>query len=109
MIKTFCAAFKKALKESYDKMFRRSTQRLYDEIVELEQVIDKYKEELEELKKPDIHIDLVDDSEHNATPKSVRINYFVWEDWQKFCEQNDDYSKKQLLSMALKEFMDKHN
>lgn len=96
------------LKELFSKIKRRVAKALYLQIEELEQEVDRVKAELDELQKPDIHIDLQDDSELNSTPKSVRINVFVWEDWQKFCEENEEYSKKQLVSMALKEFMEKH-
>ena len=96
------------LKELFSKIKRRVAKALYLQIEELEQEVDRIKAELDELQKPDIHIDLQDDSELNSTPKSVRINVFVWEDWQKFCEENEEYSKKQLVSMALKEFMEKH-
>ncbi len=104
MIKELKALFQ----EMIDRMFRRSSQRLYDQILELEQQLDEFKKEVDELRKPDIEINLIDDSEINSSPKSVRINAFVWEDWQQFCEHNNDYSKKQLISMALKEFMEKH-
>ena len=95
-------------KKIINRLFRKSSQRLYDQILELEQQIEIFKAELDELRKPDILIDLKDDSEMNSSPKSVRVNCFVWEDWQRFCEFNDRYSKKQLISMALKEFMEKH-
>ena len=96
------------LRELFNKIKRRIAKALYLQIEELEEEVDKVKAELEELQRPDIHIDLKDDSELNSTPKSIRINVFVWEDWQKFCEDNEEYSKKQLVSMALKEFMEKH-
>ena len=91
-----------------NRFHRKATQALYDQITELEQELKEFKDELAELKKPEIHIDLIDDSEMSTTPKSVRVNFFVWEEWQKFCLENEDYSKKQLVSMALKEFMNKH-
>ncbi len=96
------------MKKFLRKIFYKATQELYEQITLLEKQLDKLKEELEELKKPDIVVDLIDDSDISSTPKSVRINYYVWEDWQQFCEYNEDYSKKQLVSMALKEFMEKH-
>ena len=95
-------------KELLNKIRRQLAKALYIQIEELEEEVAKVKTELEELKRPDIQIDLQDDSEFSATPKSIRINTFVWEDWQKFCEANEEYSKKQLVSMALKEFMEKH-
>jgi hypothetical protein len=96
--------FKKLL----EKLYRKATKELYQQIYELEMQLNKFKQQLEELQKPDIEIDLVDDSEIGSTPKSVRVNYYVWEDWQQFCECHEDFSKKQLVSMALKEFMKKH-
>lgn len=55
-----------------------------------------------------ITIDLVDDKHLNPKPKSIRINEFVYRDWQKFCD-NQHYSKMDLISMALKEYMEKYN
>ena len=52
-----------------------------------------------------IVVDLVDDKHLNPKPKSLRINEFVWEDWQKFCEENKYYSKQDLVSMALKTYI----
>lgn len=95
-------------KELFNKIKRHIAKALYLQIEELEKEVDRVKAELDELQKPDIHIDLKDDSELNSTPKSIRINVFVWEDWQQFCEDNEEHSKKQLVSMALKEFMEKH-
>lgn len=95
-------------KELFNKIKRYIAKALYLQIEELEEEVDKVKAELEELQRPDIRIDLKDDSEYGNTPKSIRINAFVWEDWKNFCEENPEYSKKQLVSMALKEFMKKH-
>ena len=55
-----------------------------------------------------ITIDLVDDKHLNPKPKSIRINEFVYRDWQKFCDKQH-YSKMDLISMALKEYMEKYN
>ncbi|CEN23996.1 hypothetical protein [Paraclostridium sordellii] len=54
-----------------------------------------------------ISINLIDDKHLNPKPKSIRINEFVYQDWQKFCE-NKHYSKQDLISMALKEYMEKY-
>lgn len=54
-----------------------------------------------------IVINLVDDKHLNPKPKSIRINEFVYQDWQKFC-QAKHYSKQDLISMALKEYMEKY-
>lgn len=55
-----------------------------------------------------ITIDLVDDKHLNPKPKSIRINEFVYRDWQKFCDKQH-YSKMDLISMALKEYIEKYN
>lgn len=54
-----------------------------------------------------ITIDLVDDKHLNPKPKSIRINEFVYRDWQKFCDKQH-FSKMDLISMALKEYMEKY-
>ena len=89
----------------YDKL----TKALQEHIALLEVQVESLKEEIEKLEDSVIVIDLMDDTDLNASPKSIRINFFVWDEWQDFCDKNDQYSKKQLVSMALKEYMDKHN
>ena len=89
----------------YDKL----TKALQEHIALLEVQVESLKEEIEKLEDSVIVIDLMDDTDLNASPKSIRINFFVWDEWQEFCDKNDQYSKKQLVSMALKEYMDKHN
>lgn len=54
-----------------------------------------------------IIIDLVDDKHLNPKPKSIRINEFVYRDWQQFCDKQH-FSKMDLISMALKEYMEKY-
>ena len=55
-----------------------------------------------------IVIDLIDDKhKDNGKPKSVRVNYFIWEEWKEFTSKNS-FSSKDLISMALKEYMDKY-
>lgn len=89
----------------YDKL----TKALQEHIVLLETQVEGLKEEIKKLEDSVIVIDLMDDTDLNASPKSIRINFFVWDEWQEFCDKNDQYSKKQLVSMALKEYMEKHN
>lgn len=89
----------------YDKL----TKALQEHIALLEVQVESLKEEIEKLEDSVIVIDLMDDTDLNASPKSIRINFFVWDEWQDFCDKNDQYSKKQLVSMALKEYMEKHN
>ena len=54
-----------------------------------------------------ITIDLIDDKHLKPKPKSIRINEFVYQEWQEFCDKQH-YSKMDLISMALKEYMDKY-
>lgn len=54
-----------------------------------------------------IVINLVDDKHLNPKPKSIRINEFIYQDWQAFCDTKH-YSKQDLISMALKEYMEKY-
>ena len=55
-----------------------------------------------------ITIDLIDDKHLKPKPKSIRINEFVYQEWQEFCDKQH-YSKMDLISMALKEYMEKYN
>lgn len=55
-----------------------------------------------------IVINLIDDKHmKNDNPKSVRVNYFVWDEWKEFTDKSN-FSSKDLISMALKEYMNKH-
>ena len=54
-----------------------------------------------------ITINLVDDKHLKPKPKSIRINEFVYQEWQEFCDKQH-YSKMDLISMALKEYMEKY-
>lgn len=55
-----------------------------------------------------IIIDLIDDRHLKPTAKGIRINEFVYRDWQKFCDKQP-YTKMDLISMALKEYMEKYD
>lgn len=54
-----------------------------------------------------IIIDLIDDKHLNPKAKAFRVNMFVYKEWQEFCEKQR-YSKQDLLSMAMKEYMEKY-
>lgn len=55
-----------------------------------------------------IVIDLIDDKNmKNDNPKSVRVNYFIWNEWKEFTDKSS-FSSKDLISMALKEYMNKY-
>jgi hypothetical protein len=76
----------------------------------LQEFIEKYKattKSTTETTTNYISINLIDDKHLNPKPKSIRINEFVYQDWQQFCE-NKHYSKQDLISMALKEYMEKY-
>lgn len=77
----------------------------------LKEFIEKYKSTTHsntESNKSSIVINLVDDKHLTPKPKSIRINEFVYQDWQQFCNKNKFYSKQDLVSMALKEYMERH-
>lgn len=77
----------------------------------LKEIIEKYKSTTEATTTTttnNIIINLVDDKHLSPKPKSIRINEFVYKDWQKFCDENKIYSKQELISMALKEYMEKY-
>lgn len=40
--------------------------------------------------------------------KTFRINKVIFEQFEKFCEKHKEYTVKDLVSMALKEYMDNH-
>lgn len=75
----------------------------------LKEMIEKYKiTRAATTTTTNIVIDLINDKHLNPKPHSLRINEFVWDDWQKFCDKNKYYSKQDLLSMALKEYIEKY-
>lgn len=96
------------MKEFFNYVFGRTARLLRKQIAALEKELAEFKEKLEELENKAIVVALQDDSDMNVGPKSVRVNFYVWEDWKQFCEDHEEYSKKQLISLALKEFMEKH-
>ena len=54
-----------------------------------------------------IIVDLIDDKHLKPQAKAFRVNMFVYREWQEFCE-NQRFSKQDLLSMAMKEYMEKY-
>lgn len=55
-----------------------------------------------------IVIELPNEEGKKDTRATVRINKVIWERFNKFCDDNKAFSKKELLSQALKEFMEKY-
>ena len=81
---------------------------LTDNIELLKQLLESYKRNTEANNSKDIIINLDNDKHLDPKPKSIRINEFVWRDWQEFTKDLT-FSKTDLISMALKEYMEKHS
>lgn len=96
------------MRKFFQFLYNKFTKALQEHIALLELQIEQLKKDIEQLEDSAIIIELLDDTDLNGSPKSIRINFFVWDDWQDFCNKHDKYSKKQLVSMALKEYMEKH-
>ena len=74
----------------------------------LKEIIEKYKI-TKTTTSTGIVIDLISDKHLNPKPHSLRINEFIWQEWQEFCDKNKHYSKQYLLSMALKLYMERYS
>ena len=79
---------------------------LTDNIDLIKQLLENYKRNTDTNNK-NIVINLVSDKHLNPKPKSIRINEFVWRDWQEFTKDLT-FSKSDLISQALKEFIENH-
>lgn len=55
-----------------------------------------------------IIIELPNEEGKKDTRATIRINKVIWERFSKFCDNNKAFSKKELLSQALKEFMERY-
>ncbi|MCR8747263.1 hypothetical protein [Romboutsia lituseburensis] len=53
-----------------------------------------------------IKIDLPDSE---TTRTTIRINKIIWEDFDKFCIENKEFNKQDLMAQALKDFMKNNN
>jgi hypothetical protein len=78
----------------------------------LEMVVEKFKANTtsntnSNTDKKHITIDLIDDKHLKPQAKAFRVNMFVYEQWQKFCD-TQRHSKQDLLSMAMKEYIEKY-
>ena len=71
------------------------------------QLLESYKRNTEANNSSSIIINLDNDKHLDPKPKSIRINEFVWREWQEFTK-NLTFNKSDLISMALKEYMEKH-
>lgn len=63
---------------------------------------DKGMTEVIEVINEGIKIDLPDSE---TTRTTIRINKVIWEDFDKFCNENKEFNKQDLMAQALKEFM----
>lgn len=79
---------------------------LTDNIDILKQLLESYKKNTESNNR-DIIINLINDKHLDPKPKSIRINEFVWRDWQEYTKDLT-FSKSDLISQALVEFMKNH-
>lgn len=80
---------------------------LTDNIDILKQLLENYKRNTPHDDKG-IYINLVSDKHLDPKPKSIRINEFVWRDWQEFTKDLT-FSKSDLISQALLEFIKNHS
>lgn len=72
----------------------------------LMEMIDKYKKN-NEIPKSDIVVQLPHESDKNYKA-SIRIHKEVFEEFKEFCSKNKEFSQKELISMALVEYMNKY-
>ena len=57
--------------------------------------------------KTEIIVELpLDESKEFKT--SIRVNKFIWEQFKEFCKSNKNYTQKDLVSMAMLEYMQKY-
>lgn len=86
----------------------KDTIQFLDENIDLiKQLLNNYKTTTSQ-NKTDIVINLINDKKLNPKPKSVRINEYVWRDWLEFTKDLP-FSKSDLISQALIEFIERHN
>ncbi|RDY27918.1 hypothetical protein CHL78_007905 [Romboutsia weinsteinii] len=71
-------------------------------------MIERFRLGQEQKSTSDIVINLQDDSHLKRPPRPVRVDAFVDDELRQFCEDNKRFTKKELLSMAMKEYMSNH-
>lgn len=86
-------------KENYKKLMSN-----FDILMEM---IEKYKKN-NEIPKSDIVVQLPYESDKNYKT-SIRIHKEVFEEFKLFCSKHKEFSQKELISMALVEYMNKYN
>lgn len=111
-IKDIIATTKPTTKETTSTTTLTTTQSttidyLTDNLDVIKQLLENYKRNTTYDDKG-IYINLVSDKHLNPKPKSLRINEFVWREWQEFTKDLT-FSKSDLISQALLEFMKNHS
>lgn len=86
-------------KENYSKLMSN-----FDILMEM---IEKYKKN-NEIPKSDIVVQLPYESNKNYKT-SIRIHKEVFEEFKLFCSKHKEFSQKELISMALVEYINKYN
>ena len=56
-----------------------------------------------------IVIELPNEEGKKDTRATIRVNKIIWERFNKFCDNNKAFTKKELLSQALKEFLERYS
>lgn len=80
--------------------------RNYDVLIEMSEQFKKHRfNSLEQEQNIIIELPNEEDKKFKAT---YRINKVIHEDFKKFCSENTEFTAKDLISMALKEYMDKY-
>lgn len=77
--------------------------RNYDVIME---IIEEYKAK-KNIKSENIVIELPKETQKDFRT-SIRINNVIWQQFDNFIEDHKEFTKRDLLSMALKEYMENH-
>lgn len=72
----------------------------------LKNIIDRYdNDQIQEHKRILIELPLDNEKDFRTT---IRVNKSIWNEFNKFSEKNREFNKKDLLSMALKEYIENH-
>lgn len=72
----------------------------------LKNIIDRYdRNQIQERKRILIELPLDNEKDFRTT---IRVNKSIWNEFNKFSEKNREFNKKDLLSMALKEYIENH-
>lgn len=94
--------------EIMDSLDKSKLQDLIDNYNILSKIIEMFKANQEiNLKNNNIVIELPQE-ENKSFKVSYRVNQAIHNEFKEFCKEHKEFTSKDLLSMALKEFMDKY-